>query len=423
MATRAWRTVVGDSVIARNIVAEAVASLRGRRLQAALSSFGIATGIAAVVLLVSIVSGMHHFMLEQIGAVGGNTITVSTSSQRSTRDPRGFQVTLRMDDLDAIMRNVTLYDVGMAENSGFGVVRTPRRSSQGSSIRGVTDQAFALQGLTVDRGRTFIDAEYQTGSRVAVLGADIADDMFGGDVPVGQTIVIGDWPFMVVGVLRWMGDPVSGATTQSDRSIYMPFKACAAAFRGNEYANGLRLRLKSPETAPDAVIATKAILEPRRKQRGETSGEFVVVSSIERLGELNLILTTIKLVVGLVGGIGLFVGAVGVANVLFVSVRERRAEIGTRRAVGATRRAIFAGFLIEALAMTLSGGLVGILIAWALTKIAIFIPAVPVGARPVISVTTGLTAIGLLTLVGLIAGVWPARRAAAVFPAEALRAD
>jgi putative ABC transport system permease protein len=203
----------------------------------------------------------------------------------------------------------------------------------------------------------------------------------------------------------------------------MPFKACAAAFRPNEYANSLRLRLKSGEMANDATAATKALLDPRRKLRGETSGEFMVISSIERLGELNLVLTAIKLVVGLVGGIGLFVGAIGVANVLFVSVRERRAEIGTRRAVGATRRAVFAGFLIEALVMTLTGGIAGITIAWLLTKVAIFIPVIPAGARPVISITTALTAIGLLTLVGLVAGVWPAKRAAAVYPAEALRAD
>ena len=422
MPRPAWR-IVGVSVIARNVVAESFASLRGRRLQALLSSLGIATGIAAVVLLVSIVSGMHHFMIEQIGAIGGNTIQVFASSQRSTRDPRGFPVTLRTDDLAAIMESVSDYDLGMAENSASGVVRTPKRASQNATLRGVTRDGFALQSLNVDRGRLFLDGEYATGSRVAVLGADVAQDLFASDRPIGETIVIGDWPFQVVGVLAWTGDPVTGATTQSDRSIYTPFKACAAAFRGNEYANSLRLRLRSGDAEKSAIVATKAVLEPRRKQRGETSGEFQVISSIERMGELNMVLTTIKLVVGLVGGIGLFVGAVGVANVLFVSVRERRAEIGTRRAVGATRRAIFAGFLIEALVMTLSGGVAGIIVAWALTKIAILIPAIPAGARPIISVTTGATAIGLLTLVGLVAGVWPARRAAAVFPAEALRAD
>ena len=421
---RLFTRLVGNSVIARNVLGEAIASLRGRRLQALLSSFGIATGIAAVVLLVSIVSGMHHFMIEQIGAVGGNVIQVMTSPQRSTRDPRGFNVTLRLDDLDAIMSQVAAYDIGMAETSGGGgVIRTAKRSSQGASVRGITDRGFELLGLTTERGRQFLPGEYTTGTRVAVIGADVAVDLFGSDPPVGQVIVIGDWPFQVVGVLGWVGDPVSGATTSFDRSIYVPYKACAAAFRPNEYANLLRLRLKSADAANAASAETKDLLEPRRKQRGETSGEFQVLSSIERMGELNLVLTTIKLVVGLVGGIGLFVGAVGVANVLFVSVRERRAEIGTRRAVGATRRAVFAGFLIEALVMTLSGGLVGIAIAWALTKIALLIPNIPAGARPIISTTTAVTAIGLLTLVGLIAGVWPARRAAAVFPAEALRAD
>jgi len=422
MANPLWR-VVGLSVIAQNVVSEALTSLRLRRMQAALSSFGIATGIAAVVLLVSIVSGMHNFMIEQIGAVGGNVIQVRPSGQRSTRDPRGFPVTLRTDDLAAVLAAVPAYETGMAENSGFGVIRTARRSTREGSIRGITPEGFKMLDLKVERGRAFLDSDYASASRVAVVGADVTMDLFAGESPIGQTIVISDWPFLVVGVLDWVGDPAAGATTSTDRSIFVPFRACAAAFRGNEYANSLSLRLKSADDAPAAMAATKAVLDPRRKQRGETSGEYMVISSIERMGELNLVLTVIKLVVGLVGGIGLFVGAVGVANVLFVSVRERRAEIGTRRAVGATRGAIFAGFLIEALAMTLSGGIVGILIAWALTKIAIFIPSIPVGARPIISLTTAFTAIGLLTLVGLIAGVWPARRAAAVYPAEALRAD
>jgi putative ABC transport system permease protein len=350
-------------------------------------------------------------------------VQVNVTQQRSTRDPRGFPLTLRTTDLSAVLESVGYYDLAMAENSGFGVVRTARRSSQGGSVSGITERGFELLELHVDRGRLFLGPEYDTGSRVAVLGADAAMDLFTGQSAVGETVVIGDWPFLVVGVLAWVGDPVAGDPAGPDRVIYVPFRAAAAAFRGNENAGVLRFRLKSADEATDAITATRAVLERQRKQRGETSGEFRVINSIERIEELNLVLTTMKLVVGLVGGIGLFVGAVGVANVLFVSVRERRAEIGTRRAVGATRRAIFAAFLIEALAMTLSGGLVGIAIAWALTKIALFIPQIPAGARPHISLTTAATALALLTFVGLVAGVWPAKRAANVFPAEALRAD
>jgi ABC-type antimicrobial peptide transport system permease subunit len=417
------RGIGAGIVVLGNVIGEAAANLRSRRMQAALSSFGIATGITAVVLLVSIVSGIHRFMLETLGAVGGNVIQVTASPQRSTRDPRGFPVTVRPDDVDALLRSSTYFDIGSAENSGFGVVRTTQKSTQGSSIRGLTESGFDVLDLHVARGRLFLDREYADGARVAVLGGDVAIDLFTQQSPIGKTIVIGEWPFVVVGVLDWIGDPNAGIPMGPDRSIYVPYKACAAAFRGFDYAGMLRLRLRSPDTADAAVVEATKILDRQRKQRGETSGEFQVINTIERMGQLNLVLTTLKFIVGLVGGIGLFVGAVGVANVMLVSVRERRQEIGVRRALGATKRAIFIGFLFEGLVITLSGGLAGILIAWALTGIAIFIPQVPAGARPHISLTTSVTAIALLTLVGLVAGVGPARRAASVDPAEALRAD
>ncbi len=415
--------LIATSVIARNIVSEAASSLRGRRLQVALSSFGIATGIAAVVLLVSIVSGMHRYAIEQFSSVGGDIIRVTATQERSTRDPRGFNVTLRTTDIDEVLEAVSYYDAAMADNAGFGVLRTTKRSTREGSIRGLTPQGFQLLNLSAARGRLFLPAEYEMGARVAVIGADIAADLFGTESPIGQTIVIGEWPYQVVGALEWVGDPAAADPSSQDRSVYVPFKACAATFRGTENANAMYFRLSDPGTSVEAMAETRTVLDRLRRQRGETTGSFNVISNIERMGEMNLVLNTMKIVVGLVGGIGLFVGAVGIANVLLVSVRERRAEIGTRRAVGATRRAIFAGFLIEALVMTMSGGLIGIFVAWALTKIALFIPQIPQGARPYISVVTALTALGLLTLVGLVAGVWPARRAAAVYPAEALRAD
>ena len=415
--------IIATSVIGKNILSESLASLRGRRLQVALSSFGIATGIAAVVLLVSIVSGMHRYAIEQFSSVGGDIIRVTVNPMRSTKDPRGFIVSLQPEDLDAVMRQVNHYDAALAENSGFGVVKTAKRSTQEGSVRGMTPQGFDVRNLRVERGRLFLDSEYSNGVRVAVLGADVAADLFADEPPVGQTVVVGQWPYQVVGVLAWVGDPAASDPAQEDRGIFVPYKACAATFRPNDSASAFYFRLKDPENSAAAITDTRAILDGLRKQRGETTGSFNIVSNIERMGEMNLVLNSIKVVVGLVGGIGLFVGAVGVANVLLVSVRERRAEIGTRRAVGATRRAIFVGFLIEALAMTMTGGMIGILVAWGLTKIALFIPSIPSGARPHISLVTALAAMAILTAVGLVAGVWPAKRAAAVYPAEALRSD
>ena len=139
MANPIWR-IVGMSVIAHNIVSEAVASLRRRRMQVALSSFGIATGIAAVVLLVSIVSGMHRYAIEQIGAVGGNIIRVGDLAAIDARSAR-VQGDAADDRSGRRARGRPAYDIGMAENSGFGVVRTPRRSSREGQVRGVTDRA------------------------------------------------------------------------------------------------------------------------------------------------------------------------------------------------------------------------------------------------------------------------------------------
>lgn len=423
MIARVASAIRTDAVIAANIFSESAASLRGRRMQAALSSFGIATGITAVVLLVSIVSGVHRFMADTIGRIGGDLIQVNASPMRSTHDPRGFDVTLRVSDIDAIMAGSAYFTAGMAETGVNAPVRTIRRSTRSSFVRGLTPQGFDVLDLHAAQGRLFLDSEYANGSRVAVIGPDLAQELFVQESPVGQAMVIGDWPFQVVGVLPWVGDPNAGVPAGSDNAIYVPFKALAAAFRANDNAGSLRLRLASPDAADPAVADVKRILDLQRRQRGETSGEYQVTNMIDRMAEMTLVLTTIKLVVGLVGGIGLFVGAVGVANVLLVSVRERRVEIGVRRAVGATRRAIFAGFLVEALAMTLAGGLIGILAAWALAQIAVFIPQIPAGARPHISIETAVTAVALLTVVGLVAGVGPARRAAALFPAEALRAE
>jgi len=415
--------IAAGSVIARNIVAEALANLRNRRLQVALSSFGIATGIAAVVLLVSIVSGMHRYAIEQFSSVGADVIRVTVNQERSARDPRGFMFTLKPTDIDVVLSSVPHYQSGMAENSGFGVLRTAKRTTQEGFVRGITPQVFEFRSLHAERGRLFLPSEYDSAAHVVILGPDVAGDLFADEQPVGQTMFIGQWPFLVVGVLAWKGDPVAGDSSSEDRSIFMPFRTCADTMRGNQDVNVMYFKLKNPDNYAAAIEDTRPILDGLRKQRGESSGSFFLQSNIERMSEMNLILNGLKILVGLVGGIGLFVGAVGIANVLLVSVRERRAEIGTRRAVGATRRAIFMGFLLEALAMTLSGGLVGILVAWGLTKIALFIPAVPAGARPHISLVTAATALALLTLVGVIAGVWPARRAAAVYPAEALRAD
>ena len=431
-------------VILRSLLLDAGTALRARRLQAALSAFGIATGIAAVVLLVALVSGLHRMALQTFNTRGGNVVIVSVNQDPAAGAPTAAPLTLSADDAEAVLRASPYFDRVAAENAASAVVRGVASSggnnfmvmmgpgggqiffsSRGAyqiQLTGLTPAGFELQNLRVATGRLPADTEFERGARVIVLGARSAEQIFGKKNGVGETVVLGDWPFLVIAVLEWVGEPTGEFQSPIDRAAYAPFKTVGTLFRGNDIANRLSLRVVTPGTEALAVADARGILGRRVRRLGSTAGELAFTSAAEQLRELNLVLSGLKLLAALVGGIGLFVGAVGVANVLLVSVRERTSEIGIRRAVGARRRHIFIGFLFEALAITLAGGVIGIALAWVLTKVALLLP-IPDGAEPHISIVTASAAVGLLVIVGLIAGVGPARRAASVYPVEALRAE
>jgi putative ABC transport system permease protein len=428
-------------IILRSVIIEAFANLRARRMQAALSAFGIATGIAAVVLLVSIVSGIHRMALEQMNAAGVNVVSVFTMEDQTNTQPDSAQISLYASDADVILRASPYFDLAVAQNGAnatvrgvavqgvnfmmnqagqFVQMRGPRAYS--AQIRGITEGGFEILGLKLASGRLPTPSEFQEGARLVVLGPAAAEQVFGKNDPVGQNVVLGDWPFRVIGVLTWLGEPTGEFRNNNDRQMYMPFQTVATVFRGNQVASQLSLRVKTPGTEKVAVSDTRGLLTRRAALIGKTSGHYEFRNAADRMAEFTLVVNGLKMAVAMVGGIGLFVGAVGVANVLLVSVRERTQEIGVRRAIGARKQDVFLGFLCEALALTLGGGAFGILMAWILTQVARLFP-IPAGAEPHISLFTAAVAVTLLALVGIVAGVGPARRAAGIDPAEAIRAD
>lgn len=439
MATPGTRGSRG--VILRSLIVEAGSALSARRLQAALSAFGIATGIAAVVLLVSLVAGVHRMALQTFNTRGGDVVIATVRPDMTAAVPDGPALTLAVADAEAILRASPYFNLAAAENSASAVVRNvetqgmfvtmgsggmPRvvRGSRAYSVQitGLTASGFEMQSLQVRVGRLPAIGEFREGAKVIVLGAAAATQIFGEKDGVGETIVLGETPFLVIAVLDWVGERTGEFQSPIDRATYMPFATVARHFRGNETANRLLLRVVAPGTEDRALADARGVLARRLQRLGQTTGQVEFASATDRLRELGLVLSGLKVLVGLVGGIGLFVGAVGVANVLLVSVRERISEIGVRRAVGARRRDIFLGFLFESLAITLGGGAMGISVAWVLTQVARLLP-IPDGAEPHISLATAAGAVSLLIVVGLIAGVGPARRAAAVYPVEALRAE
>ena len=403
------------------LAAEAVSSLRARGIQASLSAVGIATGIGAVVLLVSILSGLRRFAVEHIASAGGNVIQVSARADPQLRGAGSRPAALRAGDEQVVLASSFHFDMASAESAILTTVSWGDRLRQDTEVRGVTGSGLRILRLRPRAGRTFLPEELRHGSRVVVLGAEVSRRLFGATPALGHTVQIGAWPFVVVAVLHWAGDPERELRSGLDETVYIPYRTAEAAFRGDDRASHIRLRLRDPETEAQAAADAVAILNRARQQRGETAGQLHVANTVEQMRVYRRIVVALQVLIAVVGGLGLFVGGVGIAHGLVLSVRDRTAEVAMRRAIGATRGAVFASILMESLVLTVPAGLVGLLVSFSLTRVAILLPFVPVGARPHVSLLTSLLALSLLVVVGVTAGWSPARRAAAVAPSRASR--
>jgi putative ABC transport system permease protein len=401
--------------------AAALGNLRARGMQATLSAVGLATGIGTMVLLLAIVAGLRRFAVEHIASAGGNVIQVSAQADPALRGAMSRPAALRAGDELMVLASSPHFDLASAENRVTTAVGWRERQRQNVEVRGVTATGLDILGLRPRTGRTFLEAELQYGSRVAVVGADVARQLFGAASPLGQAIQIGPWPFVVVGVLHWAGDRRRNLRSGLDEAVYVPYRTAAAAFRGDDRASHLRLRLRDPELETTAAADAVGILDRARQRRGETAGSLAIANTVEQMRVYRRSVTALQVLIVVIGGLGLFAGGVGVAHWLLMSVRERTSELALRRALGATRRLVVTSLLMDSLVLTMAGGLVGLLAAFILTRLTILLPFVPVSARPDLSWLTALLAILLLVLVGLAAGLGPAARAVRVPTAQALR--
>jgi putative ABC transport system permease protein len=401
-------------------VREAFQALSTNRLQVCLAAGGVAVGVAAVVLLVSIVAGVHRFALEQSRLQGTGLLTISISQPRRTLTPSRPPVMLTRADADALAFGAL----------GLGRTSPRRRLSHSASYHDETmpvstwavGAAFVeISKLKQTRGRWLNEAEMAARARVAVLGAGAAHTLFEDADPLGQTVLVNDWPFDVIGVLDWRSQPTSPEQFLFyDRDIYIPYTTAHEVFVQPEQAESVLIEIADAREHEAAARAVKAQLI-HRKALTPTQAEWVrVYDSIERTAELNRIMLALKALVGLVGSISLFVGAVGVMNIMIVSVTQRTSEIGVRRAVGARASWVRRQFLFESLVVTGLGGLVGLAVAVVITWIVQLVPRSDF-PKPYVSGLTAVVSIAVILLTGIAAGLLPAIRASRITPVEALR--
>jgi putative ABC transport system permease protein len=394
----------------------ALQAIRANKMRSLLTMLGIIIGVAAVIAVVSIVQGLNHVIATQFEGVGVTYIIVFPRQDLQDPDLAGREVTLTYDDGLAIMERATglkyfnpIFIRGEATRSGS------RRHPTG--LLGVGPFHQEVSNHWVDRGRFFSDLDMQRSARVCMVGQEVIDELELSEPILGTDLIVGSSSFTIVGIMEYQGEMLG---QNQDDFVLIPITTARDIY-GVEAFKQLRLdfQAESPETIDLAKDQIREILRARHRLPEGMKNDFQVILQEELLETTGAILGTITSVVGGVVSIALLVGGIGIMNIMLVSVTERTREIGVRKAVGARKSDILVQFLIEAVTISLVGGLIGVIGGWGLGVLgAKAIPGFPPAHVPLWAIAL---AFGFAALVGVFFGTYPAAKASTLDPIEALR--
>jgi len=380
-------------------------ALRANKLRSSLTMLGVVIGVTSVVLLVAIGSGARNEVTLGIESLGSNILFVAPGDFSFGSAPSLSRLTLedvrRVGDAVGDPRRVAA-TIASGELARVG----PRRAQV--NLNGTNETIPFVFDRTVARGSFFTEADVAARRRVAVLGADPVDRLFPDRDPLGRFVTIGGVRFRVIGVLSRVGTTLG---VDRNQEAFIPVTAAQRLF-GVSRVDGIAVKAVSPGDIPAEQRVIHEVVA-----RAHPEQDFQVLTQDDILGVVGRVLSILTIVLASIAGISLLVGGVGVMNIMLVSVSERTREIGLRKAVGARTRDVLRQFLLEAIALTVSGGAVGILLG-------IGVALVVGRLSPVPAAITGwsvLLAFGVSVAVGVFFGVYPARKAARMQPIAALR--
>ena len=400
----------------KNLIKVAFKSIVKNKMRTLLTMLGIIIGVAAVIVMVAIGKGAEKRIQDQIASMGTNLLTIFPGSMQSRGVRMGPDsgVQLTLDDVERLKRDATLVQaVSPMVRSGAQLIGGS--GNWNTSVWGVSEQYLEIRDWNLSTGEFFSSADVRAQNKSCVVGQTIVKNLFAGDDPVGQQLRVRNVPFRIIGVLKERGQSSFGM--DQDDLIIAPYSTVMTRLSGHAHVNQILVRAVSLEQMDQAQAEVTRIMREAHRIPEGGEDDFTVRNQTDIASTAQETSSVLTMLLASIASISLLVGGIGIMNIMLVSVTERTHEIGIRMAIGARGRDILVQFLIEAVVLSLSGGLIGVLIGF----LATWIVNMATDWITVISPTNVLLSFGFAGAVGIFFGYYPARKAAALNPIEALR--
>jgi len=400
-------------------------AIAANKMRSSLTVLGIIIGVAAVISLMSIGRGSQSAITANIESLGTNLLFVRSgaTNTQGVRGAQGSLTTLTLEDAEALADSSLAPAVKAVapQVQTFAQIVMGKQNTY-TQVLGVTPEYESVRNFPVAQGRFISDTDVKNKSLVVVLGSSVAETLFGDENPVGQSIKISGRQFKVIGVLVSKGSTGMGS---SDDMVIAPITTVISRLysqrttSGSESVQTINVQAVSANDTDAAIEQITAILRQRHKITGDD--DFTISSQQETIDTLKESAQVWVLFLGAIAGISLLVGGIGIMNIMLVSVTERTREIGIRKSVGAKRQDILLQFLVESAILSLTGGGIGVLIGWGVSRLVSGINLGGTAITTVMSADILILAVSVSAAIGIIFGMYPAYRAARLNPIDALR--
>ncbi len=387
---------------------------------------GIIIGVASVILIMDIGKSAQVLILDQISGVGSNLIGILPGASDENGPPAavlGISVaTLTYDDLQSLRKTSNVPEIEAAAGYVMGTATAEHEGENvNASFTGTTASYINVENAKLTEGRFFNSDEEVNLSRVAVLGSMIAKDLFPNADPLNKNFKLKDQNFTIIGIFEERGATGFGVGSQDD-TVFVPLKTAQKLLLGINHLGYIRAKAKSQDAIPYAIAEIKSSLREQHKIANPADDDFSVRDQASALSIITSVTNVLRYFLLAIGSISLIVGGVGIMNIMLIAVSQRIREVGLRKAVGAKTSDVMAQFLVESASVSLLGGIIGIFIGLTLSFIiSIIIRQLGYNWPFLVSGQSIIIAAGVSILIGIVFGIYPARKASRISPMEALR--